>query len=49
LKAVSGQTSPPPDDGEGLERLETKVDALCRAVDELRQIVCAQAIPATTS
>jgi hypothetical protein len=28
-------------------RLEDKVDALCRAVDELRQIVCAQTIPTT--
>ncbi len=26
--------------------LDTKVDALCRAVDELRQIVCAQTMPA---
>ncbi len=28
-----------------LTALETKVDALCRAVDELRQIVCAQTMP----
>ena len=27
--------------------LEAKVDSLCRAVEELRQIVCAQAMPAT--
>ena len=29
--------------------LENKVDAVCRAVEELRQIVCAQAMPATTA
>jgi len=28
-----------------LQSLDTKVDALCRAVDELRQIVCAQTMP----
>lgn len=28
-----------------LAALDSKVDALCRAVDELRQIVCAQAAP----
>jgi rubrerythrin len=34
---------------EALSAIEDKVDALCRAVDELRQIVCAQAMPAATS
>lgn len=34
---------------DALESLDAKVDALCRAVDELRQIVCAQAMPAGTS
>jgi rubrerythrin len=29
--------------------LENKVDAVCRAVEELRQIVCAQAMPAATA
>jgi rubrerythrin len=29
-----------------LAGLETKVDAVCRAVEELQQIVCAQAMPA---
>jgi hypothetical protein len=29
-----------------LTALDTKVDALCRAVEELRQIVCAQSMPA---
>ena len=32
-----------------LAGLETKVDAVCRAVEELRQIVCAQAMPAATA
>jgi rubrerythrin len=32
-----------------LASLEGKVDAVCRAVEELRQIVCAQTMPATTS
>jgi hypothetical protein len=33
---------------ESLTSLDAKVDALCRAVDELRQIVVAQAMPAPT-
>jgi hypothetical protein len=33
---------------ETLSSLDAKVDALCRAVDELRQIVVAQAMPAPT-
>jgi rubrerythrin len=32
-----------------LARLEDKVDAVCRAVEDLRQIVCAQAMPANAS
>ena len=32
--------------GDPLAGLHDKVDALCRAVDELRQIVCAQTMPA---
>lgn len=32
-----------------LASLETKVDALCRTVDELRQIVCAQTMPAAVA
>lgn len=35
--------------GETLASLDSKVDALCRAVEELRQIVCAQAMPAGTA
>ena len=34
--------------GTALTALDAKVDSLCRAVEELRQIVCAQAMPATT-
>ena len=33
--------------GTAVAGLEAKVDSLCRAVEELRQIVCAQAMPAT--
>ena len=32
-----------------LASLEQKVDAVCRAVEDLRQIVCAQAMPANAS
>ena len=32
-----------------LATLENKVDAVCRAVEELRQIVCAQSMPAATN
>jgi rubrerythrin len=32
---------------ESFASLEAKVDTLCRAVEELRQIVCAQAMPST--
>jgi hypothetical protein len=46
LKAAAGSSSA----GDGaLSAIEDKVDALCRAVDELRQIVCAQAMPAATA
>jgi rubrerythrin len=31
-----------------LKALDEKVDALCRSVEELRQIVCAQSMPANT-
>ena len=36
------------DAGAALAGLEAKVDSLCRSVEELRQIVCAQTMPATT-
>ena len=32
-----------------LKALDEKVDGLCRSVEELRQIVCAQSMPAGTS
>jgi rubrerythrin len=41
--------SSPPAAADALCALENKVDTLCRAVEELRQIVCAQAMPATTT
>ena len=44
LAARAGRLGPEADDG--LSTLNDKVDALCRAVDELRQIVCAQSMPA---
>lgn len=48
LKRAGSAGSPRPTGG-ALETLDSKVDALCRAVDELRQIVCAQSMPAGTS
>ena len=39
------RTTAPQESSESLTSLEGKVDTLCRAVDELRQIVCAQAMP----
>ena len=47
LVAAESTSAQPP--SESLASLETKVDALCRAVEELRQIVCAQAMPTTTA
>jgi len=47
LKARQGET-PTPAPRE-LATLNDKVDALCRAVEELRQIVCAQSMPTTAS
>jgi hypothetical protein len=53
LKARQGQTPAPAagslatlNDSGDLATLNDKVDALCRAVEELRQIVCAQTMPA---
>ena len=48
LLAAAG-SAPAAPSTEALSAIEDKVDALCRAVDELRQIVCAQAMPAATS
>lgn len=36
----------PGGDDDRIASLDTKVDALCRAVEDLRQIVCAQSMPA---
>jgi hypothetical protein len=44
LCAAAGSPSSAEGD-RSLGAIEDKVDALCRAVDELRQIVCAQAMP----
>ena len=53
LKAAAGGSEDASDDDATpgtptMESLDAKVDALCRAVDELRQIVCAQSMPAAT-
>ena len=47
VAASKTKASPPAADS--LESLEAKVDTLCRAVEELRQIVCAQAMPTTAA
>jgi rubrerythrin len=48
LRAAEGADGDTSSTSESLTSLDTKVDALCRAVDELRQIVVAQAMPAPT-
>jgi hypothetical protein len=45
LKASAGSASPT----DRLDALEAKVDALCRAVEDVRQVVCAQAMPVNAS
>jgi rubrerythrin len=45
--ALACRASDRPDQAAGAAALEGKIDALTRAVDELRQIVCAQAMPAS--
>ena len=47
-RRASKSKSPPPA-ADSLGSLEAKVDTLCRAVEELRQIVCAQAMPTTAA
>jgi rubrerythrin len=49
LVAASKSKSSPPAAADSLGSLEAKVDTLCRAVEELRQIVCAQAMPTTAA
>ena len=46
---AAAKTESPQPASESLGSLEAKVDALCRAVEELRQIVCAQAMPTTAT
>jgi hypothetical protein len=48
LKARQGEPEPAERSGE-LSALHDEVDALCRAVEELRQIVCAQTMPTEAS
>jgi hypothetical protein len=45
---VAAADGPAAATSESLQSLDAKVDALCRAVEELRQIVVAQAMPAPT-
>jgi rubrerythrin len=50
LEAAARTSEPsatPSDDA--IAALDTKVDALCRAVEDLRQIVCAQSMPQASS
>jgi hypothetical protein len=52
LKARQGETVPSTSSASpasALAALNDKVDALCRAVEELRQIVCAQSMPTKAS
>jgi hypothetical protein len=46
---AAAKTKSPQSASESLGSLEAKVDTLCRAVEELRQIVCAQAMPTTAA
>jgi len=48
LKAAAGE-SPEEAASDAIAALDVKVDALCRAVDEVRQIVCAQSMPQASS
>jgi len=49
LKAAANGSASSSGDSDRLASLDGKVDALCRAVEDLRQIVCAQTIPAAAS
>ena len=46
---ADGSASAEGEGGDRLDVIETKLDAVCRAVDELRQIVCAQSMPTSAS
>ena len=47
--AASGEAGARSGTSGGMAALNDKVDALCRAVEELRQIVCAQSMPTKAS
>jgi len=49
LVAKSCDTADSPDASDRLGVLEEKIDAACRAIEELRQIVCAQTMPAPSA
>src|SRR3954471_15591392 len=49
VAASKSKSAPAADPAGSLASLETKVDTLCRAVEELRQIVCAQAMPTSAA
>ena len=46
---ANGSTATESGDGDRLDAIESKLEAVCRAVDEVRQIVCAQSMPTATS
>ena len=48
LQANACEASPAPE-ADRLAALEGKIDAACRAIDDLRQIVCAQTMPAPSA
>ena len=48
LQANTCEASPAPE-ADRLAALEGKIDAACRAIDDLRQIVCAQTMPAPSA
>jgi rubrerythrin len=47
--APGGAVADADDVADAMGTLEAKVDALCRSVDEVRQIVCAQTMPSGTA
>jgi hypothetical protein len=49
LKAAAKAGDPPTTADDRLGVVEEKIDTVCRAVEELRQIVCAQSMPAAAN
>lgn len=49
LQAAAGTGASAPASDDRLDALEVKLDAVCRAVEEVRQIVCAQSMPTAAS